>query len=397
MAMKTVAPLMIILLGVTWSAWGLEGLQVGMKAPGFSLRDLAGSNVRFADLKESKLIVLTFFAMWSESSAELLERLEKLSQQYARQGLVVVGINVESLRISPEEEAAVKSMVQDRGLSFSILVDRGLETFRSYGVVAVPSTVVIDKQGTIVGELVGYPLAFREDLFDLIEATFTGKKRSRKVTKTGYQPQAKAVRYYNLARALVTRGSVDMAEINLKRAIESDAKFASPLILLGQLFKMRAQTDETIEFQGQAYTTVFFSQEERQQSLTEAAGLFRKALEIDPGNAAAMTELGTLLAQQQQKAEAEKLLQQALKTNPSYTPAYCSIGSLFLKRGNEPGARQAFEQATQLNPLDYTCYLAFARAYEEKGMQKQAVALYRKSLELLWSSREELFPFSFAR
>lgn len=396
MGTKTVAFILIVLV-TCGTAWGLEGLQVGMKAPGFSLRDLEGDKVSLSDFRESKLIVVTFFATWSDNSVELLERLGKLYQQYADKGLVILGINVESQRIPPDEVAAVKRMTQDLGLNFPILVDRGLETFRSYGVVAVPSTIVADPSGTILTELSGYPLALREDLFDLIKVAMTGKKRLEKAQKSGYQPQPRAVRYFNLARALVARGSVDMADANLKKSIESDARFVLPLVLLGQLLTERALTDEAVEFQGRTYTTAFFSDKERQQFLTDATGLFQKALQLDPENVTAMTGLGNIFALKQQQAEAKKLWQKALQINPSYTPAHYQLGAMQLLQGNVQAGRQAFEAAKKLNPLDYHVYLTFARAYEQKGMQKDALELYKKSLEILWSSRKELFPLSFAR
>ncbi|MFQ5872250.1 MAG: redoxin domain-containing protein [Dehalococcoidia bacterium] len=396
MGTKTVVFFLIVLVA-SGAAWGLDGLQIGMKAPGFSLRDLDGVRVNLSDFKESKLIVVAFFATWSDSSAELLERLGKLSQQYATKGLAVLGVNVESQRIPPEEEAAVKRMTRDLGLDFPILVDRGLETFRSYGVVAVPSTIVADPSGTIIGELSGYPIALREALFDLIEATITGKKRPQKVKKAGYQPQPRAVRYFNLARALVARGSVDMADADLKKSIESDPKFVLPLLMLGQLLQERALTDEAVEFQGRTYTTAFFSEKERDQYLTEATGLFQKALQLESGNPTAMTGLASILALKGQKAEAERLLKKALQTNPSYTPAHYQLGALLLLNGDVRGGRRAFEAAKKLNPLDYHVYLTLAQAYEKKGMQKDALELYKKSLELLWSFRKELFPLSFAR
>lgn len=389
--------MMMFMLMFASGVSALEGLRVGLRAPSFTASDLHGNRLTLADFRDSKVIVVTFFATWSESSPELLGRLEKLWQQYERIGLTVVGLNVESQRIPPAEEEQVRRLVQDLGISFPILIDRGLEAFHRYGVIAVPSTVVIDKTGTVVGELVGYPLALREDLFDLIETQVTGKKRAQKVQKTGHQPQPKAVRYYNLARALVARGSMDMAEVNLQRAIESDAKFALPVILLGQIYKGRAGTDENVEFAGQVYTTAFFSETERQRFVTEAEALFRRALAVDQDNTTALTELGSLQSRQGHEAEGEKLLRQALAINASYTPAHCFLGELLLKQGKVQQAKKIFKTATKLNPLDYKCYLIFAQAYEAKGLKKEAVDLYKKGLERILSSRQEGFPISFKK
>ena len=391
------AVLLSVALAATIPARGIDGLQVGMQAPGFSLSSLEGRSVSLGDFKESKLVVLIFFATWNERSGELLERMERVYEERKDEGLSIIGINVESLRISPEEEAAVGRMIREQSLTFPVLVDRGLEAFRAYGVVAVPSTVLVGDEGTIVGELSGYPLAMRESFFDLIEATLTGKPRPPASAKTAPLPNPRAVRYFNLARALAARGSVDMADADLRKSIEIDPAFVLPKILLGQLLKERALTDERVAFQGKTYTTAFFSTEEKKRDLTDAGALFRQALEVEPGNAVAMTELGSLRAVQGGVDEAQKLFRQALAADPSYTPAHSGLGALLLRKGNLREGHDELEAATRLNPLDFRIYLTFARAYEERGMDGEALDLYRKSLELLWSSRKELFPFSFGR
>jgi len=396
-ATKAITLLVIVLVATTANVWALDELQVGMKAPNFGLPDLAGNQMSLTDFRDKDLIVVTFFATWSVNAAELLGRLEKLSRRYEGKKLTVLGLNVESQKISLGEEESIRRMVENLQLSFPILLDRGLETFRNYGVIAVPSTVVIDRTGMIVGELAGYPIALREDLFDLIEAKLSGVNRDEKVARGGYTPQLKATRYYNLARILIDRKSFDMAEVNLKKAIESDTDFALPLILLGQLNVAQAGIDEYVEFQGNTFQTAHFKPEERQQFLTEAMQLFQQALVLDPGNSTALTELANLRMRQRQDLKAEKLLQEALQSNPSYTPAHCAMGKLLVRNGHTQKAQQVFETATKLNPLDYKCYLIFAQAYEEKGMLKQAVRLYKKSLELLWFARIKRLPLSFSQ
>jgi tetratricopeptide (TPR) repeat protein len=392
--MKTIKPLLIVLVTFTANVWGLEKLQVGMNVPNFALPDLEGNQVSLADFRDRDLVVVTFFATWSVNAAELLERLELLSRRYEGKQLTVLGLNVERQNISPGDEEAIRRVVGNLRLSFPILLDRGLETFRNYGVVAVPSTLVIDRTGMIIGELAGYPIALREDLFDLIEAKLSKVDRNGKAEQKRYAPELKAVRYYNLARVLIDRGSVDMAVVTLKNAIDSDHGFPLPLILLGQLYVGQSMIDESVEFQGRTFQTVLFSPAERQQFLTEATELFQQALALDPRNSTALTELANLSMKQGQRSNAEKLLHKALQGNPSFTPAHCAMGELLLRKGRIKKAQRAFETVTELNPLDYRCYLVFAQAYEAKEMLEQAVTLYKKGLELLWLSRIKRLPLS---
>lgn len=377
-------------------AAGLRGLQVGMKAPEFTLQTLEGKAVSLSGLKQADLVVVVFWASWSEHSAEELERLERLYRQHKDKGLAVAAINVENQRISPEDLEAIKRVVGQLGLTYPVLLDRRLETFYSYGVVAVPSTVVVDRAGTIRAEMAAYPLGFREDLFDLIESLVTGRAPRPKVVKGGDEPKPRAVRYYNLARAMAARGLTDDVETNLKKSIESDPKFILPLIMLGQLYRERALTEEAIEFEGRSFTTATFVKE-RAELLALAAGILQQALEVEPANPIARTELAMVQLATGRMEEAKTSLKKALEADPSFTPAHYLTAASLIRSGDLRGGEEHLAAAKKLNPLDHRLYVAIAEAYEARGMVREAVEAYRKSAELLWSTRGERFPLSFGR
>jgi peroxiredoxin/Tfp pilus assembly protein PilF len=377
-------------------AAGLRGLQVGMKAPEFTLQSLDGTAVSLSGLRQAGVVVVVFWATWSEHSAEELERLEQVFRQHKDKGLAVAAINVDNQRIGPEDTAAIKRMVHHLGLTYPVLLDRRLETFHAYGVIAVPSTLVVDREGTIRAEMAAYPLGAREDLFDLIESLVTGRAPRQRVATTGDEPKPRAVRYYNLARAMAARGLTDDIEPNLKISIESDPKFALPLVMLGQLYRERALTEEAIEYGGRTYTTATFARE-RAELLAKAAAVLRQALALNPANAVAWTELAMVQSAQGNASEAKASLTKALEADPSFTPAHYHMAALLVRSGALREADEHLNAAKKLNPLDHRLYVAIAEAYEEQGMVQEAVAAYRKGAELLWSSRGELFPLSFGR
>ena len=375
--------MMLVLPGI---GEALEDLQVGMKAPAIALPNLDGEEVRFSSFPKAKLFVVVFWSTWSDSSAAELERLEQLYRKYQYQGLVVLAVNVESQRHTPEEMAAIRTMVNDLGLTFPVLIDRGLETFHRYGVIAIPSTVAIDKTGVIRAEMSAYPIVGREELFEQIEALVLGKKIKRRVKKAGYEPVPRAVRYYNLSRVMRSQGQIEQVDLMLRKAIESDPKFILPLILLARVYKERALFEEAIEYKGKAYTTATFRQE-REQNLQEAIVLLKRALTLDPKHPSALTELASIYLLQGKVAEAEPLLRKALEADSSYTPAHYLLGAVLYKRGEQAQGQQEFDTAQKLNPLDPNIYYTMAQAYEEAGRLKEAVKAYRKSLEILWNSR----------
>jgi len=376
-------------------AASLDGLQVGMKAPLVKLKDLQGKEVALADQRDANAVVIVFWATWSDNSAPMLERLEQLYRKHKRDKLRVLAVNVEKQQRDAQDMAEIKKTVARLGLTITVLLDEGLKTFREFGVVAVPSTVVVDKEGTIRGEMASFPIAQREDFFDLIDAVAEKREVAKPQVQTGYQPEPRAVRYYNLARAMVSRGLSDTEDDNLKRSIATDPKFVLPLLLLAKLYRERAETEEAIEFRGAAVVTATFKAE-REKYLKEAAQLVEKALKLGPSNAAVLMEDAMVrIATGKSDAAKERLLE-AIKLDSSYTPAQFLLASLLVREGKTKEGEAEFRKALQLNPLDHQGYLAMARAYEDRGMEKNAVDFYKKVYERLYKERE-LFPLSYGR
>jgi peroxiredoxin/Tfp pilus assembly protein PilF len=383
-----------ILLFVTPAA-ALEGLQVGMKAPLVKLKDLQGKEVALTDQRDANAVVIVFWATWSDNSAPMLERLEQLYRKHKREKLRVLAVNVEKQQPDAQDMAEIKKTVTRLGLTITVLLDEGLKTFREFGVVAVPSTVVVDKEGTIRGEMPSFPIAQREDLFDLIDAVAEKREVAKRQVQTGYQPEPRALRYYNLARAMVSRGMSDTVDDNLKKSIATDAKFVLPLLLLAKLYRERAETEEAIEFRGAAVVTATFKAE-REKYLKEAAQLVEKALRLTPPNAAVLMEDAMVRIATGKSDAAKARLLEAIKMDPSYTPAHFLLASLLVREGKTKEGEAEFRKALQLNPLDHQGYLAMAKAYEERGMEKNAVDFYKKVYELLYKERD-LFPLSYGR
>ena len=398
MSAKKWALLCAILVGVFFRAGtldALEGLQVGMKAPIFKLKDLSGKEFALADLRDSQTAVVIFWANWSDHSAAVLERVERLYRKYKKEKLGVLAVNVEKQQLTPEDLSEIKKSVARLGVTFPVLIDEGLRVFREYGVVAVPSTVVLDKEGVIRGEMAAFPLALREDLFDLMEALAEGREIRKQEEKSGYQPAPRAVRYYNLARAMTGRGIIDEADENLKKSISTDANFVPPLLLLARIYRERAETEEAIEYQGSAIVTATFKAD-KERLLKEAAALVEKALKLEPQSAPALMETALVLLSQGKKAAAKEKLLEAVKREPTYTLAQFSLAAILVQEGKVNEGEEEFQKALRLNPLDHQGYYAIAQAYEQKGMQKKAVEAYKKVYEMLYRERD-IFPNSYGR
>jgi tetratricopeptide (TPR) repeat protein len=338
----------------------LQNLQTGMKAPSFILKNLAGETRGLTDLAGAKLTVIIFWSTWSSKSAAALARMDRLYRQYRDHGLTVVAVNAEGLETSAQNVAAIKAMATKLNLAMPILTDSGLTTFHDYGVIALPSIVVLDREGIIRYELSGYPLVGAEELADYVATTLEGKKPSAATfSRTGHQPDAKALRLFNMAStALKSRQMASSAEEWLRKAAEADPAFALPWISLGRLHLQKGDA-------------------------TRAKGEFAEALSRDPANVIALCEMGMLLVNEGKVEEGKTLFTKALQLDSAYPLCLGNAGYVAGKTGHLDEGLSMFAEAAALAPRNSDIYLVKARMFEESGNRQEAAAAYRKALELL--------------
>lgn len=166
-----------IFLMTASTANALESLRAGMKGPDFSLRDLNGQTTEFNGIKGKKLTVLLFWSTWSAYSGKALKQMERLYEKYRRKGLSVLAIDVDAQEITGKTISQIKSEISRLKLDLPVSIDYGLVMYHDYGVIAVPSTVILDKNRVIKYELAGFPLMGSADMADYIDSVFKSGPR----------------------------------------------------------------------------------------------------------------------------------------------------------------------------------------------------------------------------
>lgn len=118
---------------------------VGAAAPDFELLQRDGTPIRLSDL-QGKVVVVNFWASWCPPCREEMPALQAISQDYADQGLVVLGVNT---TYTDSREDALE-FINTLDLTFPILFDEtGEVTEKMYGVFGLPVTFWIKVDGTI--------------------------------------------------------------------------------------------------------------------------------------------------------------------------------------------------------------------------------------------------------
>lgn len=348
------------------AAAAFKNVQGGMEAPAFRLKDAAGTEVSLDSYRKDKAVVVVFWAAWSDRSVAELKDVQKMVSEYEAKGLKAVAVNVEHEHMTDEDLKAVKAKVSELGLTFPALLDAGLETFRSYGVVAVPSTVVLGEGGVVRSAFNGYPTFALRDLKEQVEILLGLRKEEAAAAPVkadlAHKPTRQALLNYNLGRRLHATGMGDLAEPKLKTAAAADPAWAAPRVLLGDIYLMKARKDP--------------------KRAEEAKKEFEAAVAAEKENVVARTGLARVYWKLGSAAEAGKEVDEALKISASYTPAILLKAAILAKTGKLPEAERLMLEAIALSPRDPESHAMAGQAYEGAGELAKAARMYRKAWEL---------------
>jgi peroxiredoxin len=125
---------------------GKAAVALGSVVPDFALPDADGHEHTLASLKGKNGTVLIFMATRCPVSNGYNARMEKLAADYAPRGVNVVGINANSNE--PAEE--VKQHASEKGLTFTILKDKGNVVADRFDAQVTPETYLLDSSGKLV-------------------------------------------------------------------------------------------------------------------------------------------------------------------------------------------------------------------------------------------------------
>src|SRR4030095_16536693 len=123
----------------------------------FSLKSVDGQTVTSQSL-HGEVVVMAFGASWLPLSRTQLQGVKKLADQYSDRGLVVYWVSTESEDPKSKNFASdeqLRAFAQKYGLKVTVLRDPEGQVSKKMGIDQLPSLIILDKQGNIVGEPVG--------------------------------------------------------------------------------------------------------------------------------------------------------------------------------------------------------------------------------------------------
>ena len=115
---------------------------IGGPAPDFTLKSDSGRNLKLSELR-GQVVMLNFWATWCAPCREEMPLLNQLYEQYRKVGFTLLAVNID------DEPAKARAMARKLGVSFPVLFDTDKRVSRLYDVAAMPSTLLIDRDGKL--------------------------------------------------------------------------------------------------------------------------------------------------------------------------------------------------------------------------------------------------------
>jgi peroxiredoxin len=95
------------------------------------------------------VMVLNFWATWCLECRSEMPVLERLRREFSSRGLAVIGVNVR------ENKEAVRRYAKELALTFPLVLDSDGKINALYGVIGLPTTFVVGRDGRAVAFAVG--------------------------------------------------------------------------------------------------------------------------------------------------------------------------------------------------------------------------------------------------
>ena len=114
----------------------------GEQSPDFTLKSRDGGNIKLSE-QRGNIVLVNFWASWCGPCREELPAFEELYQEYQDMGVEILAVNVD------DEAEKANVLLQDIEVSFPVLFDTAGDVSKLYDVNAMPTTVLVDRDGNV--------------------------------------------------------------------------------------------------------------------------------------------------------------------------------------------------------------------------------------------------------
>ena len=111
-------------------------------APDFTLKSADGRNLRLQE-QRGQVVLVNFWASWCGPCKQEMPHLSRLYDKYRSSGFTLLAVNID------DDARHGAATAAKWGLKFPVLLDADKKVTRLYDLGAMPSTVLIDRDGKV--------------------------------------------------------------------------------------------------------------------------------------------------------------------------------------------------------------------------------------------------------
>ncbi len=314
--------LVIVLAFFTIPATAMIDLKPGDRVPALTLTSIQNTPVNTAS---TDIQILLFGQTNHERTKRACEYIQDALENTQLDGTNITWIYILSKNSDPK---TVNACGQDAIHAPVIVHDKSRKAFGAFGIITMPSVIIVDAQSRVVHTMPGLSPRFGDIVSSalLLAANKIEPDEFKQVLHPTAAPPSnnrkRAQRIVKLARQAVHRGMDDMAITQYTRAIEIDPSYTQARLALGYILIQNAQLDE-------------------------AQGTFETILEQDPVNTNAQLGLASVHIKRIEGdlGKAETIIREVLRREPNNPRAHYTYGLLFEKREQFKAASERFKKA----------------------------------------------------
>jgi len=150
----------LIVAGISGAAEEIKTLEIGAKAPNFSLPGVDGKRHKLSEYRKAKVLVIVFTCNHCPTAQAYEERIKKLAADYKDKGVILVAISPNDPKAVRLDELGYTDMgdslkemkirAKDRDFNFRYLYDGDTQAVsKAYGPVSTPHVFIFDSQRTL--------------------------------------------------------------------------------------------------------------------------------------------------------------------------------------------------------------------------------------------------------
>jgi peroxiredoxin len=141
----------------------------------FTARDLDGKKIQLKNILAKGPVLLDFWALWCVPCLKEMPELQKIFTAYHKRGLTIIAVNEDAA----SGQSQVRPFIKQKRFDFLVVLDEDKDLWNQFNVTALPTTLLLDRNGAIVYSHAGYKPGDEAELKKAIDKLFEAANGER--------------------------------------------------------------------------------------------------------------------------------------------------------------------------------------------------------------------------